>query len=281
MLLEVHSLGYVYNAGTPLENRALERISFSLARGEALGILGGTGSGKTTLIKNLNGLLAATTGRVILDGVDIHDVGPALRKQIGVVFQRPERQFFEETVLKDISYVLRRLTDLSEQEISRQVHVACDMVKLDLEQIRDRSPHTLTDGEKRKAAIAAILVNEPEILILDEPAVGLDPPAVLELVQLLDEMKRSRQKSIIIVSHDMEDFLPILDTLMILHLGRMVGYGTPSEVCEAADNDPSVSDILPPVALLVHRLRKAGLSLDPHEFRATVLAERLVRLWSG
>jgi energy-coupling factor transport system ATP-binding protein len=281
MLLEVEDLEYAYNAGTPLEVRAVEGISFTLPQGEALGILGGTGSGKTTLVKNLNGLLTPTAGRVLVDGTDIRDFGPDLRKRIGVVFQRPERQLFEETVYKDISFVLRRFTDLPDEEIRRRVRAACQAVALDPDEVGDRAPAALTDGQRRKAAIAAILVNEPHILILDEPVVGLDPPSVAELVALLERMEQSRQRSLIIVSHDMEVFLPVVDRLMVLNHGRTAALGTPADVCEEVGDDPAMRELLPPLALLVHDLRKAGVPLDRNEFRVTVLAERLAGLRSG
>ena len=281
MLLEVKDLEYVYNAGTPLALRAVAGVSFTLNPGEFLGILGGTGSGKTTLIKNLNGLLTPTAGRVLADGTDIVDFGPGLRKRIGVVFQRPERQLFEETVYQDISFVLRRFTDLPDEEIRQRVRAACEAVALDPEEVADRAPAELTDGQRRKAAIAAILVNEPEILILDEPLVGLDPPSMSDLAALLGRMKQSGEKSLIVVSHDMEVFLPLVDRLMVLNEGRMVGFGSTADICDEAGDDSALRDLLPPLAVLVRDLRKAGVPLDRNEFRVTVLAERLAELRSG
>lgn len=280
MILEVKDLEYVYNPGTPLEVRAVEGIDFTLAQGEALGIVGGTGSGKTTLVKNLNGLLTPTAGRVLADGTDIRDHGPGLSKRIGVVFQRPERQLFEETAYKDISFVLRRFTDLQDDEIRDRVREACDAVALDYDKVADLPPAALTDGQRRKAAIAAILVNEPEILILDEPVVGLDPPSVSELVRLIGRIKHSKETSLIIVSHDMEVFLPVVDRLMVLNQGRMAALGKPADLCEEAVDNPALREILPPLAVLVHDLRKAGVPLDRNEYRVTVLAERLAELRS-
>ncbi len=259
----------------------MEGISFSLQHGETLGIVGGTGSGKTTLIKNLNGLLSPTAGKVRVDGIDIRDYGPGLSKRIGVVFQRPERQLFEETVFKDISFVLRRFTDLPDDQIHERVRAACDAVALDPDEVTDRAPTALTDGQRRKVAIAAILINEPEVLILDEPVVGLDPPSMNELVRLIERLTASGERSLIIVAHDMEVFLPVLDRLMVLNQGRMAALGSIADVCDKVGDDPVVREILPPLAVLVHDLRKAGVPLDRNEFRVSVLAERLIEFRGG
>lgn len=278
MKIQVENLDYVYNPGTPLEIKALENISCELPAATFMGILGGTGSGKTTLIRNLNGLLTPTRGTVLIDGTDIRTYGPGLRRRVGVVFQRPERQLFEETVFKDISFVLRRCSDLSVAEILNRVRKACELIELDIDKIGQRSPLALSDGAKRKVAIAAILVNQPEVLILDEPAVGLDPPSLADLMRALEQMKNSRERTVVIVSHDMEPFLPILDLMMVLKQGTIAAVGSPSQVCEALENDPGTRELLPELALLVHDLRRAGMPLAPDEFRVHALVERLVDL---
>ncbi|MGB6065548.1 MAG: ATP-binding cassette domain-containing protein [Desulfomonilaceae bacterium] len=278
MKIQVENLYYAYNPGTPLEIRAIEDISFGLSAGTFLGILGGTGSGKTTLIRNLNGLLVPTRGRVLLDGTDVRSYGTNLRRKVGVVFQRPERQLFEQTVFADISFVLRRSSSLSEMEIRNKVRSACELVGLNLDEIGERCPLTLSDGAKRKVAISGILVNAPEVLILDEPAVGLDPPSLANLIRTLEKMKSARNTTVMITSHDMEPFLPLLDLIMIMKQGRVAGFGSPSEVCEALGNDASTRDLLPELALLVHDLRSAGVPLSPDEFRIPLLVERLSNL---
>ena len=190
--IRVENLSYVYNPGTPLQINALEEVNFLLPAGKVLGILGGTGSGKTTLIKNLNGLLLPTKGRVLVDDVESSQYGAGLRRKVGIVFQRPERQLFESTVARDISFALRRFSELPEAEIQDRVRAAADLVGLDIEVVAERSPIELSGGEKRKAAIAGVLVNDPEILILDEPAVGLDLPSTTELVELVRQLNESR-----------------------------------------------------------------------------------------
>ncbi len=278
MKIHVENLDYVYNPSTPLEIKALEGLNFGLAAGSVLGILGGTGSGKTTLIKNLNGLLTPSRGRVLLDDKDITSYGPGLRSRVGLVFQRPERQLFEETVFGDISFVLRRFSNLSEVEIRAKVRNACELLGLNIDEIGEQSPMALSDGAKRKVAIAGILVNDPEVLILDEPAVGLDPPSLADLIRALEKIKRILDRTVIVVSHDMEPFLPILDLLMVLKQGSIAAFGAPYEVCEALKNDPDMRALLPELALLVFELRQAGVPLSADEFRIPVLVERIAAL---
>jgi len=279
--IRVENLEYVYNEGTPIEKKALAGTSFTLGDGRFLGILGGTGSGKTTLIRILGGFLTPTQGRVLVDGKDVRDRGSGPGRKMGVVFQRPERQLFEETVFREISFVLRRFSELSDAEIERSVRNACDLVGLDMERIADRSPHDLSDGEKRKVVIAAVLVNEPETLILDESAVGLDPPSLADLVAVLQRMKESKEKTVVLVSHDMESFLPLLDMMVVLDRGRMAAAGSPAEVCLKLGDDPFMRDLLPGVAVLVHDLRKGGLPVAPDEFRISALADQMADLRSS
>ena len=276
MEIRAEHVAYVYNPGTPLEWPALEDVHFTLPRGTVLGLVGGTGSGKTTLIRNLNGLLYPTRGRILADGVDTRDFGPELRRKVGVVFQRPERQLFEETVFNDISFVLRRFSRRSETEIRRAVEEACSLTGLNVHEVGDRSPTALSEGEKRKAAIAGILVNDPAVLVLDEPAVGLDPPSVADLVSVLGSMKRQGGKTVIISSHDMDPFLEVLDHVIVLHRGRTVTFGTPLEVCSELAGDPAYRQMLPALALLVHDLRAAGCRLQPDEFRVSRLVKELL-----
>jgi energy-coupling factor transport system ATP-binding protein len=276
--IRAEHLGFTYNPGTPVEITVLEDVNFVLPPGVVLGILGGTGSGKTTLIKHLNGLLFPTFGRLLLDGKDTRAYRHGLGRTVGVVLQRPERQLFEETVVRDISFVLRRFSDLSRDEIVARVSTACDLLGLDVERIGHRSPLTLSDGEKRKTAIAGVLVNEPEVLVLDEPGVGLDPPSTQDLIHVLERMKASEGRSIVIVSHDMGPFLPLLDLLMVLNKGRVAAMGSPARVCEILGDDPTMREMLPSVGLLVHDLRKAGLPILRNEFRASALADQLAAL---
>jgi len=276
--IQVENLSYVYNPGTPLQINALEAVNFVLPAGKVLGILGGTGSGKTTLIKNLNGLLLPTKGRVLVDDVESSQYGAGLRRKVGIVFQRPERQLFESTVARDISFALRRFSELNEAEIQDRVTAAADLVGLDIEVLAERSPIELSGGEKRKAAIAGVLVNDPEVLILDEPAVGLDLPSTTELVELVRQLNESKGRAVVIVSHDMEAFLPVLNLLMVLSEGRVAAFGPPGEVCEALGEDAAMRNLLPGLALLIHDLRKAGYPISQTEVRIPILVDRLLQL---
>ncbi|MEJ2717482.1 MAG: ATP-binding cassette domain-containing protein [Deltaproteobacteria bacterium] len=278
MEIRVENLQYVYNEGTPLERKALDGITFTLSPGTILGVLGGTGSGKTTLIRNLGGLLEPTRGRVLIDGVDARNHGPGLKRNVGVAFQRPERQLFEETVFKDISFVLRHFSDCDEAEILRRVRAVSDLMGLNIDEMADRSPLALSDGEKRKVAIAGILVNDPETLILDEPAVGLDPPSVAELIAVIEDLKASGDRSVVIVSHEMDCFLPLLDLMMVLDRGRMAAIGSPGEVSDALADDPAMRDLLPAACLLVHDLQKAGYAIPSDLFAVPALTDRIARL---
>ena len=278
MEIRAENLTHVYNAGTSLENRALENVSFTLPAGKALGVLGGTGSGKTTLIKHLNGLLTPTRGRVLLDGQDPASFGRGLGHSVGVVFQRPERQLFEETVFADIAFVLRRFTTLSEDDIRSNVRESCNLVGLDIDEIGQRSPLALSDGEKRRVAIAGVLVNDPDILVLDEPAVGLDPPSLEGLVRVLEHVKNVGGRSVVIVSHDMEPFLALLDYLLVLSLGRVAAWGSPDEVCSMLGEDPVMRDYLPDLAMLVYHLRRAGVPLRPNEFSIRSIVDQLAEI---
>jgi len=275
--IRVERLQFVYNPRTPLEVIALRDIDFELPRGKVLGILGGTGSGKTTLIKILNGLLEPSGGQVLYDGKESREFGSSLALKVGVVFQRPERQLFEPTVWEDISFVLRRFSDADEDEIHRRVLEASRMVGLDIEAVGERSPASLSDGVKRQAAIAGILVNRPDVLVLDEPAVGLDPKSLSELVRLVEEIKQGG-RSVIVVSHDMEAFLPSLDLLMVLRQGIQAAFGTPSHVCGLLADDDSMRGLLPGLSLLVHDLREHGCALPENEFRIPGIVDNLMTL---
>ena len=276
--IRVENLSYVYNPGTPLQINALEDVNFVLPAGKVLGILGGTGSGKTTLIKNLNGLLLPTKGRVLVDDVESSQYGAGLRRKVGIVFQRPERQLFESTVARDISFALRRFSELNEAAIQDRVRAAAGLVGLDIEVVAERSPVELSGGEKRKAAIAGVLVNDPEVLILDEPAVGLDLPSITELVAFVRQLNESKGRTVVIVSHDMEAFLPVLNLLMVLSDGRVAAFGHPGEVCEALGEDAAMRNLLPGLALLIQDLRKAGYPISETEVNIPVLVDRLLQL---
>lgn len=274
-------VSYLYNLGSPYEVSALSDISLDARHGETLGISGGVGSGKSTLIRLFNGLLLPAGGAVYVDGVDTRKADGSLRKRVGIVFQRPERQLFERTVYGDISFVLRRFSGLSEASIRDKVDRACAELELDIERIADRAPWQLSEGEKRKVAIAGILVNEPEVLILDEPAVGMDLPSIAELARLIARLKSSGDRTIIIVAHDMDWVLPLLDKIAVLNKGRLAAWGAPEQVANAMESDAELSGLLPDLILLAQGLRRAGIPVEPGDYSADDLARSIERLAHG
>jgi energy-coupling factor transport system ATP-binding protein len=273
--IRVEGLDFVYNPGTPLEVAALRSIDFEIPSGKVLGILGGTGSGKTTLIKHLNGLLEPTRGRILFDGVASAAFGSSLARKVGVVFQRPERQLFEPTVFEDISFVLRRFSDMDDGEIRERVRAASEMVGLDIELLGDRPAASLSDGLRRKVAIAGILVNRPDVLVLDEPAVGLDPAALSHVVRLVREYA-AVGKTVVVVSHDMDAFLPLLDFLLVLFRGMQAAFGDPSRVCSVLADHEGLRGLLPGLALFVEDLRTNGYDVPENEFGIPELVHRLL-----
>lgn len=256
-------------------------MSFFLPSGSCLGVLGRAGSGKTTLVKTLNGLLRPTSGRISIGGVDSGDYGPELARRVGVAFQMAERQLFEETVFRDIAFALTTVADLGDEEIHERVAASCRALGLDLDLLGDRSPLALSDGEKRKVAIAGVLVNDPAVLVLDEPAAGLDPLSLDDLMRVLENIKRTESRGLVVVSHDMDPFLSLLDYMLVLDKGRAVAFGTPGEACAALGQDPDMREMLPRLALLVHDLREAGKSLKEGRYGVDELADALAREMGG
>ncbi len=278
MDIVIEDLGYVYNPGTPLEQKALEGISITIPTGSVLAILGKSGSGKTTLLKTLNGLLVPTSGKILIDGQDVRKYGAELRKRIGLVLQQPERQVFEKTVFRDISFVLRHFTDMSDEEIRDRVAIAAKLVGLDLYKLRDRPPWTLSDGEKRLVAMAGVITNDPEILILDEPTIGLGPTAVETIVRMVQTLKYNSKRTVILVSHLIDPFIQLIDKIAVLDSGTLVAHGTPQQVCEILGDDLSLRLLLPEPALLIRDLRRMGIDIPTDEYNLRRLAERLVAL---
>lgn len=266
MEIRVECLQYVYGGGTSWQNAALNDISFTVPSCSVLGILGHTGSGKTTLLKNLNGLHKPTSGHIFLDGIDTRSFEAKLPRMVGLVFQCPERQLFEDTVLKDITFPFRIDQELPEEEIFIRAREACEEVGLDLNKISADSPESLSEASRRKLAIACILVNDPGIIMFDEPLAGMNPYSSLELVRMIRKMKSEKKRTIIIVSHDMAPFISSLDFMMALGNGRVRAFGRCGEVCEMLSEDSGFSELLPPVANLKHLLVKAGIRIPKEEF---------------
>ena len=280
-ILKVEDLEYVYSAGTPFEHKALDKVSFSVERGEFIGIIGHTGSGKSTLMQQLNGLLKPTSGKVILDGKDIWTDKATTRQarfRVGLVFQYPEYQLFEETVYKDIAFGPKNMR-LSADEIDRRVREAAGFVGLTEEQL-NVSPFDLSGGQKRRVAIAGVIAMEPEVLILDEPTAGLDPVGREDILANIQAYRTAKNATIMMVSHSMSDVARLTDRLLVMNGSKLAMDGTPEQVFAHAQELLEMGLDIPPVTRVFLRLRELGLDVDP-VFTLEQAAAALARLKGG
>lgn len=261
-ILEVKNVSYVYSKGTPFEHKALDEISFSLYPGEFIGVIGHTGSGKSTLMQQLNGLLKPTSGEIRMDGIDIWSDKAVTRKtrfRVGLVFQYPEYQLFEETVYKDIAFGPKNM-GLSPDEIDRRVREAAGFVGITPEQL-EASPFDLSGGQKRRVAIAGVIAMEPEILILDEPAAGLDPVGRAGILENIQSYRKAKNAAVLMVSHSMEDVARLTDRLLVLSGSKLAMDATPDEVFSHADELVKMGLGVPQVTRVFLKLREMGVDL--------------------
>ena len=264
MSIKIENLVHIYMAGGPFEKKALDNINLEIKDGEFVTLIGHTGSGKSTLIQHLNGLLKPTSGRIVVDGVDITEKNVKLteiRKKIGLVFQYPEYQLFEETIEKDIQFGPRNL-GLSEEEINKRVKKAMSMVGLDYEEYKDKSPFELSGGQKRRVAIAGVVAMEPKVLILDEPTAGLDPKGRDEILAQVKQLHKEYNITTIIVSHSMEDVAKIADRVIVLNKGKAVLDGVPRNIFKNIDMLESIGLAVPQVTYLERALKEKGFKLE-------------------
>lgn len=269
MSIQVKNLKHIYEKGMPTESVALDGVSFEVEDGELLGIIGHTGSGKSTLLQHLNGLLKPDEGTIVIGGVDITAPGVSMveiRKRIGLVFQYPEYQLFEETVAKDVAFGPRNL-GLADSEIEERVREALELVGLDYEDMKDRSPFELSGGQKRRVAIAGVIAMRPEVLILDEPTAGLDPKAHKDVLKMIEDVHGKTGNITVLVSHNMADIANLSDKVLVIDSGRVVTMGTPEEVFSKRDELSSVGLDLPPITCLTEALRERGFKI-----RETILS---------
>ena len=262
-ILQVKDLNYIYSAGTPFEHKALENVSFTLNRGEFVGVIGHTGSGKSTLMQQLNGLLKPTSGQVILDGVEIWSdkkITRQARFRVGLVFQYPEYQLFEETVYKDIAFGPKNM-GLSAEEIDRRVREAAGFVGITERQLQ-ASPFDLSGGQKRRVAIAGVIAMEPEVLILDEPTAGLDPIGRAEILSNIESYRKAKNATIMMVSHSMEDVARMTDRLLVLYGSHLAMDAPPAEVFTHAQELVDMGLNIPQVTQIFLHLKQMGLNVD-------------------
>ena len=263
-ILETRGLTHVYGAGTPFERVALDHVDIQINKGEILGVIGHTGSGKSTLIQHLNGLLQPSEGEVLLDGKSIWDAkGKCAREtrfRVGLVFQYPEYQLFETTVLKDAAYGPQN-QGFSENEALEKAKEALIRVKLP-EKYWEMSPFELSGGQKRRAAIAGVIAMNPKVLILDEPTAGLDPKGRDELFDLIRELHENMKMTVLLVSHSMEDVANYVERIIVLNHGSLMLDGTPAEVFSHVEELEQVSLAVPQVTYLMKDLKKAGMDVN-------------------
>ncbi len=277
MSIQVRNIKHIYEKGMPTESVALDDISFDVDDGEFLGIIGHTGSGKSTLLQHLNGLLKPDEGTIIIGGADITAEGISMveiRKRIGLVFQYPEYQLFEETVAKDVAFGPRNL-GLSDEEIEERVKEAIELVGLDYDEIKDRSPFELSGGQKRRVAVAGVIAMRPEVLILDEPTAGLDPKAHRDMLAMIEEVHRRTGNITILVSHNMADIARLSDQILVIDSGHLVVSGTPKEVFSRTEELEKVGLDLPPITILTENLRKRGMDIEKTILSVDEAAEQI------
>lgn len=264
MIIKLENVNYVYNPNTPFEQKALDNINLTINEKDFIGLIGHTGSGKSTLVQHLNGLIKPTSGRVIVDGIDTKDANGNLlkvRQKVGLVFQYPEHQLFEETIYKDIAFGPSNL-GLDEDEIYNRVKTAMELVGLDFEKLKDRSPFELSGGQKRRVAIAGVLAMEPKVLVLDEPTAGLDPRGRDEILGRIKKLYEEKNITIILVSHSMEDIAKLVNRIVVMHRGRIVMDGETKEVFKQVEKLEQIGLGIPQITSFMRKFKEKGNPVD-------------------
>ena len=279
MSIVIEHLNYVYMQGGPYETRARDDVSLTIHDGEFIGLIGHTGSGKSTLVQHLNGLILPTSGKITVDGMDLAEKGTdrrAIRRRVGLVFQYPENQLFEETVAKDIAFGPKNL-GLGEEEIDRRVRTAMRRVALDYDKLAQRSVFELSGGQMRRVAIAGVLAMEPQTLVLDEPCAGLDPRGREEILGLISDLHRESGATIVMVSHSMDDVAALAERVIVMNHGKVAMDGTPREIFSRGEELRAIGLDVPQAVELAQKLREKGFDVPEgiykiEEVRAAVEA---------
>ena len=279
MSIVIEHLNYVYMQGGPYETKALDDVSLTIHDGEFVGLIGHTGSGKSTLVQHLNGLILPTSGQITVDGMDLADKNTdkrAIRRRVGLVFQYPENQLFEETVAKDIAFGPKNL-GLDEAEIDRRVRTAMRRVALDYDKLSQRSVFELSGGQMRRVAIAGVLAMEPQTLVLDEPCAGLDPKGRKEILGLISDLHRESGATIVMVSHSMDDVAALAERVIVMNHGKVAMDGAPREVFSRGEELRAIGLDVPQAVELAQKLREKGFDVPEgiykiEEVRAAVEA---------
>ena len=280
MSIKIENLTYIYMPKTPFEKKAIDDVSIEIKQGEFVALIGHTGSGKSTLIQHINGLLKPTSGTILVDDIDITKKKmklTSIRKKVGLVFQYPEYQLFEETIEKDISFGPRNL-GLDNDEINRRVQRAMKIVGLDYEEYKDKSPFEISGGQKRRVAIAGVVAMEPRVLILDEPTAGLDPKGRDDILNKIVELYKADNMTIILVSHSMEDVAKVANRVLVMDKGKCILDGTPEKIFREIDTLESVGLAVPQVTYLIRELRNKGFDLSQDIFTIEKAKQELLKI---
>lgn len=283
MSITVENLTYTYSKGLPNETRALENVSFQLEPGEFAAVIGHTGSGKSTLMQQLNGLLRPDSGKITVGEVCITNPSTKMtevRRKVGLVFQYPEYQLFEETVAKDVAFGPKQV-GMTGEKLDRVVEESIRLTGLDYEEVKERSPFELSGGQKRRVAIAGVLAMKPEILILDEPTAGLDPSAHRDVLELIRRIHRKERMTILLVSHNMGDVAELADRVLVMNRGKLVMNGTPAEVFSRGEPLWEMGLGLPPATEFMERLKDRMPGIDTAQLSIEDAAKEICRYLKG
>lgn len=283
MSVQVKNIFHTYNKGNPDAKIALRDVNFSINEGEILGVIGHTGSGKSTMLQHLNGLLKPDSGQIIIGDIDITDEKvkmTEIRKRVGLVFQYPEYQLFEETVAKDVAFGPKNL-GMPDEEIDITVRKSLEMVGLSYDEIADRSPFELSGGQKRRVAIAGVIAMKPEVLILDEPTSGLDPYAHQEVLNMIRKIHKESTGIIIFVSHNMRDVANMSDKVLVMDRGSVVAFDTPDEIFKKRDMLRNIGLSTTPSAVLFDKLDERGIHIETDAVRIDDVEEALFGYLTG
>lgn len=281
-ILEVKNLTHTYDGNTPFMNDAVKNVSFSVKKGEIIGIIGHTGSGKSTLVQHLNGLLKATSGEVLLDGKNIWDDPKKIRlvrSRVGLVFQYPEYQLFEDTVYKDIAFGPKNM-GLSDDEIAHRISEICELVGIKAEYL-EKSPFDLSGGEKRRVAIAGVMAMQPEIIVFDEPVAGLDPRGRADVIKMIYDYSNKYGATVLIISHNMEDMALIADKLIVMNKGELALFDTTENVFKQHEFLKKIGLNVPMVTQVMLALKEKGLSIPDNIFTVDRAVDYLLTLSKG
>ncbi|MDD3946701.1 MAG: energy-coupling factor transporter ATPase [Clostridia bacterium] len=283
MSIEVKDLSYTYSVGSPFQKEALNGVSFSISEGETVGIIGSTGSGKSTLVQHLNGLIKLTSGSVKVYDIDLSIKKPdfkQLRATVGMLFQYPEYQLFEETVLKDVAFGPLNF-GATKEEADAAAEEAIRLVGLDFEEIKDKSPFELSGGQKRRAAIAGILASKPKILVLDEPTAGLDPVGKREILRLITSLKKSYVKTVLMISHNMDEIGEYCDRVLVMSEGKLISDNSPQNIFADESILSGTGLSLPHTARIRRMLETQGVFLQGNPLSAEALAYAIADALGG